>query len=73
MANDITLAIGSNPIKNGTTLIQCKVTGFTSNDTYNEYVKNTPTLTDIQDKYDIRFDDPSYYHGGGGADGGDVA
>ena len=39
MANDITLAINSNPIKNGTTLVQCKVTGFSSNDTYNAYVK----------------------------------
>lgn len=71
MANDITLAIDTNPIKNGTTLVQCKVTGFSSNDTYNQYVKNTPVIDDIQAKYDNRFDDPSYYHGGG-ADGGDV-
>ena len=72
MANDITLAINSNPIKNGTTLVQCKVTGFSSNDTYNAYVKNTPALVDIQDEYYNRFDDPSYYYGGG-ADGGNVA
>ena len=72
MANDITLAINSNPIKNGTTLVQCKVTGFSSNDTYNAYVKNTPALVDIQDEYDNRLDDPSYYYGGG-ADGGNVA
>lgn len=34
----------------------------------------TPTnmsIVDIQDKYDDRFDDPSYYYGGG-ADGGNV-
>jgi len=72
MANDITLAIGSNPIKNGTLLVQCKVTGFSVNDTYNQYVKNTPLLSEIESKYDNRFDDPSYYYGGG-ADGGDVA
>ena len=72
MANDITLAIGSNPIKNGTLLVQCKVTGFSANDTYNQYVKNTPLLSEIESKYDNRFDDPSYYYGGG-ADGGEVA
>lgn len=72
MANDITLAIGSNPIKNGTLLVQCKVTGFSANDTYNIYVKNTPLLSEIESKYDNRFDDPAYYYGGG-ADGGDVA
>lgn len=71
MTNDITLAIGSNPIKNGTLLVQCKVTGFSVNDTYNQYVKNTPLLSEIESKYDNRFDDPSYYYGGG-ADGGDV-
>lgn len=73
MANDITLAIGSNPIKNGTLLVQCKVTGFSTNDIYNQYVKNTPTISDIENKYDHRFDDPSYYYGGGNVDGGDVA
>jgi len=70
MANDITLAIGSNPIKNGTTLVQCKVTGFSSSDVYDAYVSNSPVIADIQAKYDNRFDDPSYYYGG--ADGGDV-
>ena len=40
--------------------------------TYNRYVQQYPTIADIQDKYDNRFDDPSYYHGGGNVDGGDV-
>jgi hypothetical protein len=69
MANDITKAISANPLKNGTLLVSCTITGEYS--LSNTYVKNTPTITDIQDKYDNRFDDPSYYHGGG-ADGGDV-
>lgn len=30
---------------------------------YNRYVQEYPTITDIQDKYDNRFDDPSYYYG----------
>lgn len=72
MANDIMLAISDQPIKNGTLLVQCKRTGFTDKDIYNRYVKNTPTITDIEAKYDFRFDNPSYYYGGGNVDGGDV-
>ena len=63
MANDITKAISANSIKNGTTIVGCKVTGFTSNDLLNSSVKNTPTISDIQAKYDARFDDPAYYYG----------
>lgn len=63
MANDITKAILVNPLKNGTMLVQCKVTGFSGNDIYNKYVKNTPTISDIEAKYDNRFDDPAYYYG----------
>ena len=69
MANDIIKAISANELKNGTSVVSCSRTGEYS--VLNTYVKNTPTITDIQDKYDNRFDDPSYYHGGG-ADGGDV-
>lgn len=62
MANDISLAISGFPIKNGTIVVTC---GQTSLGTikYDEYVSNKPVLTDIQAKYDYRFDDPSYYHG----------
>ncbi len=70
MANDITLAIAENPIKNGTLVSGCTVTGFFNIE--NSYVSNKPTLSEIQDKYDNRFDDPSYYYGSGGVDGGDV-
>ena len=31
--------------------------------TYDRYVQEYPTITDIQDKYDQRFDNPSYYYG----------
>ena len=72
MANDITFAISSNPIKNGTLVYGCSQTGLF--DTKDTYVSNRPTISEIEDKYDDRFDDPSYYHGGGGGsvDGGDV-
>lgn len=80
MANDIINA-KSGPIKNGTLLIKSKYIKnigtvsekFENFNTYNKYVKNTPTITDMQSKFDNRFDDPSYYYGGGGGtDGGDV-
>lgn len=70
MANDITTAISENPLKNGTTIVTCSNTGKYS--LLNTYVQNTPTIVDIESKYDNRFDDPSYYYGGSGADGGDV-
>lgn len=72
MANDITKAILSNPLKNGTTVVSCKKTGLSTNDLLNTYVKNTPTITDIESKYDFRFDNPSYYYGSTGVDGGNV-
>lgn len=74
MANDITKAISANNIKNGTIVVTCGVTGFPdagsiTNDTY---VSNSPTLADIQSKYDNKFDNPSYYYGTGNVDGGNV-
>lgn len=67
MANDINKAISANPIKNGTTVVSTKITGLSSKDVYNQYVLNTPTITDIENKYDNRFDDPAYYYGLGNA------
>jgi hypothetical protein len=61
MANDITKAISANSIKNGTLLVSCTTTGEYS--LLNTYVKNTPTISDIEAKYDNRFDDPAYYYG----------
>lgn len=61
MANDINKIISANPIKNGTTLVSCTRTGKYS--TLDTNVKNFPTITDIEAKYNTRFDDPSYYYG----------
>jgi len=63
MANDIKLAVSGEPIKNGTLVVSTKITGPTAKDKLDIYVINTPVITDIQDKYDVRFDDPSYYYG----------
>jgi hypothetical protein len=61
MANDIQKSISANPIKNGTVVVSCTFTG--NYGLINSYVKNTPTITDIENKYDDRFDDPAYYYG----------
>lgn len=65
MANDIEKIISANPIKNGTTIVSTTFTGVYSK--LDTYVKNTPVITDIENKYDDRFDDPSYYYGTGNA------
>ena len=69
MTNDINKIISANPIKNGTTVVSCLRTGEYS--TLETYVKNTPTIVNIENKYDNRFDDPSYYYGCV-VDGGDL-
>lgn len=64
MANDIAKSINDNNIKNGTTVVSATTGKYI---TYNRYVKNTPIISDIESKYDNRFDDPSYYYGIGNA------
>lgn len=63
-------SILANDIKNGTAIVSTTITGEYS--VLNTYVKNTPSITDIEAKYDNRFDDPSYYYGAGNIDGGNV-
>jgi hypothetical protein len=63
MANDIIKSINGNDIKNGTALVGCLPTGSQENLKLNDYVVNTPTISDIQSKYDEKFDDPRYYTG----------
>lgn len=61
MAADIIRANNSNPIKNGTLIVTTTFTGYYSKS--DVYVNNTPTISDIENKFDDRFDDPSYYYG----------
>jgi len=61
MANDIIKAKTSNDIKNGTALVSVNKAGSTK--TEDTYVSNSPTMSNIQAKYDTRFDDPRYYTG----------
>lgn len=61
MANDIQAAISGVVVKNGTSVVSCTNTGEYS--TIDTYVNNSPTIADIEAKYDTRFDDPRYYAG----------
>jgi hypothetical protein len=63
--NDIAKIKSANAIKNGTILVGTSLTGnYSTRDTY---VQNTPAINTIENKYDDRFDDPSYYYGVGNA------
>lgn len=59
MAIDIELCNASNPIKNGTIVGTCSFTG--NYNTISTYSKNTPVISNIESKYDERFDDITYY------------
>lgn len=61
MASDIQAAISGVAVKNGTAIVSTTFTGQYSS--INTYVKNSPTISNIESKYDERFDDPSYYYG----------
>lgn len=61
MANDIQLSISGNAIKNGSAVVSCSQLGIYSS--MDDEALNTPVISDIQDKYDERFDDPRYYAG----------
>lgn len=61
MANDIQAAVSGVVVKNGTTIVSCTKTGEYS--TLDTYVNNVPTISDIESKYDNRFDDQRYYSG----------
>ena len=60
MANDIQKCVAENEIKNGTVVVSCTFTGEYA--TIDTYVTNTPTISDIESKYDNRFDDVGYYY-----------
>ena len=57
---DITTAIGANNIKNGTTLSGVSRRGDVQSH-FQTHDLNTPALADIENKYQNRFDDPTYY------------
>lgn len=68
MATDIITSMVGQPINNRCAIMTSFPTG--------KYTKvllkpeTDLTISDIESKYDDRFDDPSYYYGGGASDGG---
>jgi len=72
MANDILRLDNTKPINVEYAVCSALPTGSRSKLLKFGYYSNNLTIENIQSKYDNRFDDPSYYYGGG-ADGGDVA
>jgi hypothetical protein len=65
MANDITLAKSGISIKHGTLVVA--PSPFTNSFQYqNVNVYNKPVIGDIENKYDERFDDITYYTIGSG-------
>jgi hypothetical protein len=60
MSNDISLAKSDQPIKHGTLIIA--TSAVTNSFQYqNNNVYNKPFIADIENKYDDRFDDVTYY------------
>lgn len=68
MANDIYLIKIGTPINNGSLIASCYPTGKFSRSLAKTI--NKPTISQIESKYDDRFDDVGYYFGGVSADGG---
>lgn len=65
MANDISLINSGEVIKNGTLVVA--TSAFTNSFQYNNAtVDNKPIIGDIENKYDNKFDDITYYTIGSG-------
>lgn len=59
MSDIANVQVGVTKINNGSIVAGCKPGGTFSKNDSDAY--NKPVITDIQDKYVDRFDDPSYY------------
>lgn len=72
MANDIIAIDETKPINNKYAVCSALASGFYSKWLVRENYPVDLTISAVQSKFDNRFDDPSYYFGSGGVDGGDV-
>jgi len=73
MANDIMSIDPTKPINVEYVVCSALPTGKTSKLLRFGYYSQNLTIENIENKYENRFDDPSYYYGSGGVDGGDVS
>jgi hypothetical protein len=66
MAIDIIALNSGNNIKNGSIVVQTGGVSYQSGvQAINSYSSNIPNISNIESEYTNRFDDPSYYYGGG--------
>jgi len=72
MKIDIITAISGVPINNKRAICSTLPTGETAKLLVRSNYPGDLTISNIQNKFAERFDDPSYYYGGGDVDGGDV-
>lgn len=71
MSIDIMKSKSVLPINHGSVVVSISPNRFIYN---NLYSQNYPSISDIETKYQTRFDNPSYYYGGGigSVDGGSL-
>jgi hypothetical protein len=72
MAIDIIVIDPTKPINNKYAICSMLPTGSYSKLLVRENYPGDLTIANIENKYDDRFDDPSYYYGSQVVDGGDI-
>jgi hypothetical protein len=65
MANDIMIIDSSKPINVEYAVCSTLPTGYSAKILKFGYYANNLTIENIENKYETRFDDPSYYYGTG--------
>lgn len=65
MANDIMIIDSSKPVNVEYVVCSTTPTGYTTKLLKFGYYSNNLTIENIDNKYETRFDDPSYYYGNG--------
>jgi hypothetical protein len=63
---DITLAISGLPINNIKQICSTLPTGYSAKSIIKTNYPSSLTVSNIENKFNDRFDDPSYYYGTGG-------
>ncbi len=63
MANDIMIIDSSKPVNVEYAVCSTLPTGYTTKLLKFGYYSNNLTIENIENKYETRFDDPSYYYG----------
>ena len=65
MASDISKCISANSVRHGSSLVLGPEKTSLTNNIITEHSLSNPSVSSIETRYDARFDDPTYYGGGG--------